>query len=227
MNRLVTIPIMENHINHSVISVAIVDDDDDVRNGLNWMIDNADGFRCIGMYTNAQDVLDNLADPLPDVLLMDIGLPGMSGIECVRELKKIYPHLKIVMQTVYSDDDKIFESLRAGAVGYILKKSPILKVLQAISDANEGGAPMSGEVARRVLNFFQEPVEDNEIASLSMREHEVLEALIEGRSYKAISEKLFLSVHTVRFHVHHIYEKLHVRSRAEFMAKVMAHKKLR
>jgi DNA-binding NarL/FixJ family response regulator len=218
---------MENHINHSVISVAIVDDDDDVRNGLNWMIDNADGFRCIGMYTNAQDVLDNLADPLPDVLLMDIGLPGMSGIECVRELKKIYPHLKIVMQTVYSDDDKIFESLRAGAVGYILKKSPILKVLQAISDANEGGAPMSGEVARRVLNFFQEPVEDNEIASLSMREHEVLEALIEGRSYKAISEKLFLSVHTVRFHVHHIYEKLHVRSRAEFMAKVMAHKKLR
>jgi DNA-binding NarL/FixJ family response regulator len=215
---------MEECVNNSVISVAIVDDDDEVRNGLNWMIDHADGFRCIGVYESAQDVIEHLAEPLPDVLLMDIGLPGMSGIECVRELKKSYPHLKIVMQTVYSDDDKIFESLRAGAVGYILKKSPILKVLQAISDANEGGAPMSGEVARRVLAYFQTPADDDEMASLSSREHEVLEALIEGRSYKAISEKLYLSVHTVRFHVHHIYEKLHVRSRAEFMAKVMAHK---
>ncbi|MBE0643370.1 MAG: response regulator transcription factor [Bacteroidetes bacterium] len=214
---------MSDVITHTVISVVIVDDDAEVRNGLEWMINHSDGFRCDATFGSADEILAQLTAPLPDVVLMDIGLPGMSGIECVRELKKIFPQLNIIMQTVYSDDEKIFESLRAGAIGYILKKSPILKLLQAISDAAEGGVPMSGEVAKRVLAFFRQPAQDDEMASLSQREHEVLEALIEGRSYKAISEKLFLSIHTVRFHVHHIYEKLHVRSRAEFMAKVMKH----
>jgi len=201
------------------ISVAIVDDDYEVLAGLNWMIDNADGYHCVGAWSSGDEALEKIAEPLPDVLLMDIGLPGTSGIECVRELTKRYPRIRIIMQTVYSDDDKIFESLRAGAVGYILKKSPILKILQAISDAHEGGVPMSGDVARKVLAFFQTPPPD-QLSSLSPRERDVLEALVEGRSYKAISEKLFLSVHTVRFHLHNIYEKLHVRSRSEAVAKV-------
>lgn len=215
---------MQSTPNTSVISVAIVDDDTHVLSNLSWMIDQADGFRCVGTFNGCDDLLTHLAAPLPDVILMDIGLPGKSGIECTREVKRLYPGIRIVMQTVYSDDEKIFESLRAGAIGYILKKSPIIKVLQAVSDAFEGGAPMSGEVARRVLTFFHEPEIDDEMASLSPREHEVLEALIEGRSYKAISEKLYLSVHTVRFHIHHIYEKLHVRSRGEAMAKMLTHK---
>ena len=206
----------------STITVAVVDDDDEVRSGLPGMIGHADGFACVGVFASGQEALDGFPDPPPDVVLMDIGLPGMSGIECVRELKRRHSDLRVVMQTVYSDDDKIFESLRAGAVGYILKKSPIHKVLQAVADAHEGGAPMSGEIARRVLAFFQRPGPEDEMASLSDREREVLQELIEGKSYKAISESLFLSVHTIRFHVHHIYEKLHVRSRAEFMAKMMS-----
>lgn len=220
---------METESQGGVISVAVVDDDEEVRENLRWMIDHADGYRCAGVYDNGHAALDGLTgratDPRPDVVLMDIGLPDMSGIECVRELKKRLPRLRVIMQTVYSDDEKIFESLRAGAVGYILKKSPLPRLLQAVADAAQGGAPMSGEVARRVLAYFQEPTEDADIASLSQREHEVLEELVEGRSYKAIADKLFLSVHTVRYHVHHIYEKLHVRSRAEFMARMMNHRR--
>lgn len=215
---------MDNPPVSRIISVAIVDDDPEVLSSLSWMIDQADGYRCMGAHANCDALFAALRDPLPDVILMDIGLPGKSGIECTHELKRMHPDIRIVMQTVYSDDDKIFESLRAGAVGYILKKSPIIKVLQAISDAYEGGAPMSGEVARRVLAYFHEPDLEDEMSSLSTREKEVLEALVEGLSYKAISEKLYLSLHTVRFHIHHIYEKLHVRSRGEAMAKVLSHK---
>ncbi|MBN1447409.1 MAG: response regulator transcription factor [Bacteroidetes bacterium] len=208
----------------TVISVAIVDDDPEVLSNLSWMIDQAEGYRCTGSYASCDALFSELAEPLPDVILMDIGLPVKSGIECTRELKRMHPGIRIVMQTVYSDDEKIFESLRAGAVGYILKKSPIIKILQAISDAYEGGAPMSGEVARRVLAFFHEPDLEDEMSTLSAREKEVLELLVEGLSYKAISDRLYLSLHTVRFHIHHIYEKLHVRSRGEAMAKVLSHK---
>jgi DNA-binding NarL/FixJ family response regulator len=215
---------MDKPVNSRIISVAVVDDDSEVRSNISWMIDQADGFACVGAYDGCDDLFAHLSEPLPDVVLMDIGLPGKSGIECTRELKQLHPDIRIVMQTVYCEDEKIFDSLRAGAVGYILKKAPIIKVLQAITDAYEGGAPMSGEVARKVLAYFHEPVTNNELSELSSREREVLEALVEGMSYKAISEKLFLSVHTVRFHVHHIYEKLHVRSRAEAMVKVLHHK---
>ena len=207
-----------------IISVAIIDDDAEVLSNLSWMIDQADGYSCTGTFSDWDSLFAGLDDPLPDVMLMDIGLPGKSGIECARELKRMHPQIRIVMLTVYSDDDKIFESLRAGAVGYILKKSPILKILSAVSDAYDGGAPMSGEVARRVLAFFHEPQLEDEMSSLSAREKEVLESLVEGLSYKAISEKLYLSLHTVRFHIHNIYEKLHVRSRGEAMAKVLSHK---
>jgi DNA-binding NarL/FixJ family response regulator len=128
------------------------------------------------------------------------------------------------MQTVYTEDEKIFESLRAGAVGYLLKKTPSTNILQAISDAAAGGAPMTGEIARRVLAFFQTPAPKDESEELSPREIEVLELLVDGRSYKAIAEQLFVSVHTVRFHLHNIYEKLHVSSRGEAVAKMMRRK---
>lgn len=212
---------METKRNDEIIRVAIVDDDEDIRNGLRWMLEFSEGYACTGVYKNCADAMEHIDEQLPDVVLMDIGLPGKNGIECVRAMKASYPEVQIVMQTVYSEDEKIFESLRAGAVGYILKKSQSVKVLQAISDAHAGGAPMSGEIARRVLLFFQQPQPADETAELSDREIEVLEALIEGHSYKAIAEKLFVSVHTVRFHLHNIYEKLHVTSRAEAVAKVM------
>lgn len=215
---------MESRRQDDIIKVAIIDDDEDIRNGLSWMIEYSEGYTCSGTYKSCADAVEHIGENLPDVVLMDIGLPGKSGIECVRAIKELHPALQIVMQTVYSDDDKIFESLRAGAVGYILKKTPTVKVLQAISDAFAGGAPMSGEIARRVLTYFQRPRQEDEISTLSSREVEVLESLVEGHSYKIIAEKLFVSVHTVRFHLHNIYEKLHVSSRAEAVAKMMKHR---
>ncbi len=212
----------DKHSTFKVIRVAIVDDDEEIRNGLRWIIEQTDGYHLTGVYKNYTEALHGIGDTQPDVVLMDIGLPGKSGIECVRDLKMRYPAVQFVMQTVYADDENIFESLRAGAVGYLLKKTPTAKFLQAISDANNGGAPMSGEVARKVLQYFQAPKKKTSADyELSDREVDVLKALTEGHSYKAIADKLFVSVHTVRFHLHNIYEKLHVSSRAEAVAKVM------
>jgi DNA-binding NarL/FixJ family response regulator len=205
-----------------VIRVAIVDDDEEIRDGLSWIIGRTEGYLLTGVYKNYTEALQGIGETEPDVVLMDIGLPGKSGIDCVRELKEKFPKVQFVMQTVYADDENIFQSLRAGASGYLLKKLPAAKFLQAISDAYEGGAPMSGEIARKVLNYFQTPAKRSSADyELSGREVEVLKALTEGHSYKAIADKLFVSVHTVRFHLHNIYDKLHVSSRAEAVAKVM------
>jgi DNA-binding NarL/FixJ family response regulator len=213
---------VEQHPKFKVINVAIVDDDEEIRTGLRWIIDNTDGYHLTGVYKNYTEAVSGIEADQPDVVLMDIGLPGKSGIECVRELKLRFPAVQFVMQTVYADDENIFQSLRAGAVGYLLKKTPTAKFLQAISDAYNGGAPMSGEISRKVLNYFQEPAKKKSADyQLSEREMEVLKALTEGHSYKAIADKLFVSVHTVRFHLHNIYDKLHVSSRAEAVAKVM------
>jgi len=211
---------------NKTIKVCIVDDDEDIRNGLSWMINNSEGFECVAVFGSGEEFFRHIPDPMPDVILMDIGLPGKSGIECVKLIKEKFDNVQIIMQTVCSEDEKIFESLRVGAVGYLLKKSPTIKVLQAITDAYEGGAPMTGEVARKVLNYFQKPILDKTEAFLSDREKEVLEALIEGHSYKAIAGILSVSVHTVRFHLHNIYEKLHVTSRGEAIAKVLKNKLL-
>ena len=206
----------------NVIRVAIVDDDEEIREGLSWIVRETDGYELTGAYKNVADAARGIADIRPDVVLMDIGLPGTSGIEGVRQLKDRFPQVQFVMQTVYADDENIFQSLRAGAVGYLLKKTPTAQFLQAVSDAYEGGAPMSGEIARKVLQYFQQPVKKSASSyELSDRELDVLKALTEGHSYKAIADKLFVSVHTVRFHLHNIYEKLHVSSRAEAVAKVM------
>jgi DNA-binding NarL/FixJ family response regulator len=208
------------------LSVAIVDDDADVGEALQWILDQTEGFRCCGVFKSCAEASLGLSvDNLPDVLLMDIGMPHQSGVQCVEALKQRFPELIIVMQTVYSSDELIFESLRAGASGYILKKTTPERLLRAIRDAHEGGAPMSGEVARKVLQFFQQkPKANQDLAQLSERELEVLRLLIDGHQYKTIADKLFVSVHTVRFHLHNIYEKMHVRSRMEAVAKAMKYK---
>jgi DNA-binding NarL/FixJ family response regulator len=201
------------------IHVAITDDDQEIRKGLSWIIDRSEGFTCVGSYGTGTEALEKIEDEPPDVMLMDIGLPDMSGIECTARIKTEFPFVQVLMLTVYSEADKIFESLRAGAVGYILKKTPPAKLLEAIHDACSGGVPMSGEVARKVLAYFQKERQESDVSGLSGREAEVLELLIEGHSYKAIADKLFLSTHTVRFHLHNIYAKLHVSTRAEAVAK--------
>ncbi len=208
----------------SLIHVAIIDDDAEIRAGLQWMIEHSEGFLCTGAYGGCDDAMKKLENDPPDVILMDIGMPGKTGIECVGAVKERFPDIQVLMLTVYSDDEKIFQSLRAGAVGYLLKKTPSEKLLAAIREAYTGGAPMSGEIARRVLSYFSDSKSSKISASLSDREIEVLEALIEGHSYKAIAEKLFVSVHTVRFHLHNIYAKLHVSSRSEAVAKALGNK---
>jgi len=204
-----------------IIRVLIVDDDAEIRNGLRWVIDHSEGYVCVGAHGKFGDALTTIEDDAPDVVLMDIGMPEKSGIECVEILKEQYPDIRCLMLTVHSDDEKIFQSLRVGAVGYMLKKTPPELLLAAIRDAYAGGAPMSTEVARKVLGYFQQQKNDKLSASLSKRELDVLQALIEGYTYKAIADKLFVSTNTVSFHLRNIYAKLHVRSRAEAVAKAL------
>lgn len=205
----------------SIIHVAILDDDQEFSEILSALLNKSDEFLCVATYPNCNEALKNIEDDLPDILLLDIEMPGKSGIESLKEIKVVFPTVEVMMLTVYSDSEKVFESLRGGAVGYLLKKSPTEKILEAIREAHAGGAPFSGEVARKVLQYFQSQSHQTNPSVLSDREKEVLEALIEGHSTKTIAEKLFVSAHTVRFHLHNIYVKLHVNSRAEAVAKVL------
>ncbi|MCU0412332.1 MAG: response regulator transcription factor [Bacteroidetes bacterium] len=205
-------------------NIVIVDDDAEIREGLSWIIDKTEGFTCVSTYGTCAEALKNLEKDLPDVVLMDIGLPDGNGIDCTRQMKKRFPTMQVLMLTVHSDDETIFNSLRAGAVGYILKKTPPAELIAAIRQAEEGGVPMTGEVARKVLKYFKQDDPKEFTSPLSEREVDVLNALIEGHSYKAIGDKLFISPHTVRFHLHNIYAKLHVNTRAEAVAEAMKHR---
>lgn len=209
---------------NNIIRVAILDDEEDFREILSDLLNKSDGFKCVGTYNDYSDAISKIENDLPDILLLDIEMPGKSGIETLKLLKNVYPNIQVMMLTVYSDSEKIFQSLRSGAVGYLLKKSPTEKLLEAIQEAYDGGAPFSGEVARKVLDYFQTPVSKINSSLLSDREKEVLVALVEGHSTKAIADKLFVSFHTVRFHLHNIYIKLHVNSRAEAVAKAIRNK---
>src|SRR5574341_1497374 len=207
------------------IRVAIVEDDENVRDMIASLIADAEGLQFVGAFSSCDDVLENMIDELPDVVLMDINMPGRSGIECVEALTLEIPDLKILMLTDYSDDERIFDSLRAGAVGYLLKNSSIEKLSELIKEAYHGGAPMSGEVAQKVLAYFQGQKKTVKYtAALSDRELEVLSALTDGLSNKEISAKLFVSLPTVRFHLKNIYAKLHVNSRTEAVIKAMQDK---
>ncbi len=206
------------------INVAILDDDREYRALLAGILDASQGFKCVGAYKNCEEAVRKIETDLPDVLLLDIEMPVKSGIDSLKILKFHFPTVKVLMLTVYSDNEKIFQSLRAGAVGYLLKKSPKEKLLEAIRDAFEGGAPFSGEVAQKVLRYFQNPTGHSDFTVLSDREKQVLEDLIERHGTKVISDRLFVSTHTVRFHLHNIYVKLHVNSRSEAIAKALKNK---
>lgn len=203
------------------IRVAVVEDDAAVRGGLEVLINNSDSCRCIAAFSNAEEALVRLPALQPDVVLMDIQLPGLSGIDCIRRLKELQPKLQIMMLTVFEDHDRIFQSLQAGASGYLLKQTPPEKLLEAIAELRQGGAPMSMQIARRVVEVFQQKSPDPaKAAGLSPREREIIALLGKGFLYKEIAAQLGLSVETIRTHIHNIYEKLHVQTRTEAVMKM-------
>jgi DNA-binding NarL/FixJ family response regulator len=207
--------------NTVTINVVVIEDNEKYRNGLIQLIDGTPGYSCVGAFANCEQALQEIVNLLPNVVLMDIGLPGMSGIEGVKAIKTFFPEIQILMLTIYEDDDKVFQSLYAGASGYLLKKTPPAKILEAISEIHSGGAPMSAKIARKVLEVFHKESAAEEENQLSSREKEVLQLLVEGHSHKAIAERLFISPHTVRTHLKNIYEKLHVHSKSEAAVKAV------
>jgi DNA-binding NarL/FixJ family response regulator len=205
-----------------LINVAVVEDDNSIRESLEILINGSDEFNCMGTYKNAETALIHIPRQNPDVVLMDINLPGASGIECVKKLKQSTPHINILMLTVYDDSKKIFDSLAAGANGYLLKRIPPSRLLDSIREVHAGGSPMSGPIARMVVDSFRRMgLSSEEIENLTKREEEILDLLSKGLKYKEIGNKLFISEETVRTHLRHIYEKLHVRSRTEAVLKYL------
>ena len=207
------------------IHVAVVEDNSEIRQGVSFIINSTEGFSCIA-FGNAEEALEKIPNKLPEVVLMDINLPGINGIECTRKLKEKYPELQIMICSVYDDDDNVFNALEAGANGYIVKSAAGEKLLLSIRELHNGGSPMSSSIARKVVARFQrlnsgkalqsEPKEDY---SLTTRENEILDLLAQGYRNKELAEKLFVSVNTIRTHVYNVYEKLHVNSRIEALNK--------
>jgi DNA-binding NarL/FixJ family response regulator len=208
-----------------VIKVAIIEDQREIRECLAILINGADGYRCTGGFRTMEEALAKIGFELPDVALVDIGLPGMSGIDGLKLLKERYPQMLLLMLTVYGDDDRIFDALCAGASGYLLKKTPPARVLECLREAVAGGAPMSPEVASRVISLFRE-VHPPEHADYHLTPHELrlLKLLVEGCSYKTAAAKLGVSVKTVSFHLQKIYEKLQVHSKSEAVAKALCNR---
>jgi len=206
------------------IKVAIVEDLRDIREGLAQLINATPGFRCTGVYASMEDAIEKIPHNLPDLVLSDIGLPGMDGISGIAILKERFPELLILMLTVYDDNERIFDALCAGACGYLLKKTPWPKLVDALKEAVEGGSPMSPEVARRVINLFRE-IKPPKEATHELTPHEVrlLRMLVEGHSYKTAANELHVSVNTIKFHLRHIYEKLQVHTKSEAVAKALRH----
>lgn len=207
------------------IKIIIVEDVDEIREGIMYLINSSDGFNCIAAFNSAENLISALPQLKPDIILMDIGLPGMTGIECTRIIKESHPQIKIMIFTVFEDDDRLFEALKTGANGYILKKTPPGKLIDAFKDMHMGGAPMSLQISRRVVEYFRDGKKmiksgaDSEF-NLSKRELEILELMSSGFRNKEIAEKLFISAHTVRSHIYNIYEKLHVQNRVEALNKI-------
>ena len=204
------------------ITVSIVEDNDKLRETLVRVLNRADGFRCVSQYANAEDALKDLPQVKPDVVLMDINLPGMNGVECVRQLKKIAPEIQVMMLTVYEDTENIFDALAAGASGYMLKRTAGKELLEAIREVKRGGSPMTTHIARKVVQSFQRSAAaEAQTESLSEREQQVLDLLSQGLMYKEIADKLQISYETVHTYIRRIYEKLQVRTRTEAVAKFL------
>ncbi len=204
------------------IRVAIIEDDDWIRQNLADRIKQTEGFVCAGAFRTGEEAVHQLPGLSPNVILMDINLPKMNGIECVRQIKALIPSAQVLMLTVYEDSDKIFNSLLAGASGYLLKRTPQTEILEAIADVHRGNSPMTGHIARKVVQYFnQRGSFGTAVEKLSQREREVLEHLAQGMPYKEIATLLSVSLDTVRVHIKGIYGKLHVHSRGEAVAKYL------
>ena len=202
------------------ISVSIVEDDTSVRASLAKLIDGSSGCHCVSRHGSAENALQEIPGIKPDVVLMDINLPGINGVECVRRLKPLLPATQIIMLTVYQNTENIFEALAAGATGYLLKQTTPDELLAAIQEVHAGGSPMSSHIARKIVQSFQQVAAPTpEAESLSPREVQVLDLLAKGFLYKEIAEKTKTTYATVHTHIRHIYEKLHVRSRTEAVAR--------
>lgn len=203
-----------------MIRIIIVEDNKTIREGLTVLINSTEGLKCVANYKSCEDMLDSLKEDNPDLILMDIGLPGMSGIDGIKKVKEIMPDMLILMLTVYEDDDNIFNALCTGACGYLVKKTPPARLIEAIEEAYRGGSPMSAHIARRVVSYFQKNVKksDNLEINLSDREIDVLTSLSKGNSYKMIADSECISLDTVRYHIRNIYKKMHVHSQSEAVA---------
>lgn len=206
------------------IKVAIVEDTDDIRISLALLIGSNKGFECQYAYSNCEEAMKELPEKAVDIILMDIHMPGMNGIECVSKLKPLMPGTQFMMCTVYDDDESIFKALRAGATGYILKRTTPSRIIESLIELYQGGAPMSGEIARRVVATFNQPpaLSNEKTENLTPREKEILEQLAKGFLYKEIADTLFISRETVKKHIHNIYRKLEVQTRTEALNKAYA-----
>ncbi|MCF8241999.1 MAG: response regulator transcription factor [Melioribacteraceae bacterium] len=208
-----------------MINIIIVEDNDTIREGLKILIDGTDDYNCTATFSNCEDLLKKIKKLKFDIVLMDIDLPGMSGIEGIKILKQMNKDVIILVLTIYDENELVFDALCAGASGYLVKKTPPARLLEAIREAYDGGAPMSSQIARKVVNFFQQNRQivhhDESSANLTPREKEVLGGLVEGHSIKAIADSLFISIETVRFHFRNIYKKLHVHSQSEAVVKAI------
>jgi len=203
-----------------MIHVAIIEDVREIREGLQILIDGSDGFTCSHTFSTAESAIEKLPFLDADVVLMDIHLPGMSGIDAVRKLKPLCSRTQFIMSTVYEDDENIFESLKAGASGYLLKKTAPARILDAIVEVHNGGSPMSSQIARKVIASFQHKDSIDEATILTPKEKEILKELAKGLRYKEIADEMKISIETVRSHARRIYEKLQVQSRTEALNKV-------
>ena len=204
------------------VRVALFEDNYMLRDGYYQLINGTPGFVCTGAFDNAGDIVFKINSCKPDVILMDIDMPGINGIQATRLVKEHFPEIYIVIQTVFEDEEKIFESIHSGANGYILKKSPPLKILEAVTDAFNGGAPMTPSIASKTLKLFRQTTVQppaNLESQLNERQKEILENIVSGLSYKLIAEKLSISTDTVKYHIKNIYSILHVHSHIELMAK--------
>jgi len=203
-----------------MVKVAIVEDNKNTREGLETIVNLSSEFRCVCVCETAEEALRLLPPHQPEVVLMDIQLPNMSGVECVARLKDRLPAVQVIMVTVYQDPDRIFRALRAGASGYLLKRAAPEQVINAIRDVRQGGVPMSAEIARKVIKYFQNlPAPAPNVEKLSPREREILDLIVPGFSNKEIADRLNISIESIRWHLKNIYQKLHVHSRTEAASK--------
>jgi DNA-binding NarL/FixJ family response regulator len=210
------------------IDVAVIEDQREIREGLAALIAGTPGYRCRAVFTSMEDAIARIGEQLPHVVLVDLGLPGMSGIEGIRVLKSRHPELLVMVLTVYDDDDRIFDAMCAGACGYMLKKTPPARLLESIREIVDGGAPMSPEVARRVIDLFRN-IRPPSQADYHLTPHEtrLLKLLVDGHNYRSAAAELHVTVNTISFHLRRIYEKLQVHTKSEAVAKALRQRLIR